>query len=107
VVPTADAFVAQKILETEYAVGSADNDVNVVSDSAIPVSLVVNPYLTDPNAWFVKTDVENGLMYVDRLAPEPDRDNKFDTKSLQFSVYGRFIVVTADPRGLYGSPGAS
>lgn len=106
VVPTADQFVAQKILETQYAVGSADNDVNVVSSKEIPVDLVVNPYLTDSNAWFVKTDVENGIMYVDRLSPEPDRDNKFDTKSLQFSVYGRFTVVTADPRGAYGNPGS-
>lgn len=107
VVPTADQFVAQKILETQYAVGSADNDVNVVSSKEMPVDLVVNPYLTDINAWFVKTDVENGVMYVDRLSPEPDRDNKFDTKSLQFSVYGRFTVVTADPRGIYGNPGSS
>lgn len=106
-VPTSDQFVAQKILETQYAVGSADNDVNVVSNKAMPVSLVVNPYLTDINAWFVTTDVDNGVMYVDRQNPEMDRDNVFDTKSLKFSVYGRFIVVTADPRGIYGSAGSS
>lgn len=107
VVPTSDYFVAEKILETQYAVGSADNDVNVVSNKQMPIDLIVNPYLTDINAWFVGTDVDNGIMYVDRMEAEPDRDNVFDTKSLKFSVYGRFSVVTADPRGTYGSPGSS
>jgi hypothetical protein len=107
IVPTQDAFVAQKILETAYAVGSADNDVNVVSNKEMPVDLVINPYLTDFNAWFVGTDVDNGIIYVDRLNPEPDRDNVFDTKSLKFSVYGRFTVVSVDWRGFYGSSGSS
>jgi phage major head subunit gpT-like protein len=108
IVPTALQFVAQKLLETQYAVGSADNDVNVVSKANVPVNLVVNPYLTDPNAWFINTTQdEDGILYVNRMAPEPDRDNVFDTKSLKFSVAGRFTVVTADARGTYGSPGAS
>lgn len=108
VVPTALQFTAQKLLDTQYAVGSADNDVNVVSRANVPVELIVNPYLTDPNAWFIITsEDENGIQYVDRMKAEADRDNVFDTKSLKFSVVGRFTVVTADARGVYGSPGAS
>lgn len=108
IVPTALQFVAQKILETQYAVGSADNDVNVVAKANVPVELIVNPYLTDPNAWFLTTsEQDDGIMYVNRMAPEADRDNVFDTKNLKFSTVGRFTVVAADGRGMYGSPGAS
>ncbi len=107
IVPTALQFVARKIMETKYAVGSADNDVNVVSNASVPMDLVVNPYLTDTNAWFIQTNAGNGVTYVDRTDAEIDRDNVFDTKSLKFSVWGRFVVVTPDGRGQYGSPGAS
>jgi hypothetical protein len=105
-VPTALQHTARKILETEYAVGSADNDKNVVSKANTPIELIVNPYLTDPDAWFLITDSGNGLTYVNRMAPQIDRDNQFNTKDLCFSVVGRFDVVGIDGRGMYGSPGA-
>jgi phage major head subunit gpT-like protein len=106
VVPTSLQNVARKILETEYAVGSADNDVNVVSKAMLPLQLIVNPYLTDTDAWFLITDVPNGILYVNRKAPELKRDNDFDTDNLKFKAITRFDVVTVDARGLYGSAGA-
>lgn len=106
IVPTALKHVAKKILETSYAVGSADNDVNTVKQ--LDLKLIINPYLTDPNAWTLLTsEAENGFIYMDRMKPEPDRDNVFDTKNLKFSTVGRFSVGAVDARGFYGSPGAS
>ncbi|NDH79410.1 MAG: hypothetical protein EBY70_04040 [Burkholderiaceae bacterium] len=106
VVSTSDALVTRKILGTAYAVGSNNNDVNVVSTDYQNVELVVNPYLTDTDAWFVLTDVENGVLYIESIKPEPDKDMVFDSKDLKFTVHGGFSVVTADPRAVWGSPGA-
>lgn len=106
VVPRDLQFQARKLLETEYAVGSTNNDVNVVSTANMPVQLVWNPYLTDSDAWFIKTDAKDGLVFQERIAATPDRDNDFDTKNLRFSIRSRFAVFAADPRGSYGSAGA-
>lgn len=106
VVSTSDQHTARKILETEYAVGSANNDKNVVSSAMIPLQLIVNPYLTDPDAWFIKTDVPNGLVWLDSAQAEIERDNDFHTKNLEFSIYRRFGTGAVDARGYYGSAGA-
>jgi hypothetical protein len=105
-VSTNDALTARKILGTAYAVGSNNNDVNVVSTDYEKVELVVNPYLTDTDAWFVLTDQEDGVMYIESMKPEPDKDMVFDSKDLKFTVHGMFGVATADPRFAWGSPGA-
>lgn len=105
-VPVEAQHDARKVLETEYAVGSANNDVNVVSSAMMPLQLVVNPYLTDTDAWFLHTDQKDGLVMTEATPAEIDRDNDFDTKNLRFSVFGIFGVGAVDARGAYGSPGA-
>ena len=86
IVPTALQHIAKKILGTNFAVGTADNDINTVAGT---MELVVNPYLTDTDAWFIKTDADNGFTWMDRMKAEIDRENEFNTKNLQFSVIRR------------------
>lgn len=103
IVPTALKFTAEKILGTEYEVDTANNTINPVRGS---LELVVSPYLTDTDAWFIKTDVPNGLRFYNRRAAEIERDNEFSTQNLLFITTRRFSVGWTDPKGIYGSPGA-
>lgn len=103
VVPTASWAIAEKILGTDRAVGSADNDVNVVRSK---VSLIVTPYITDNDSWFIITDTPNGLTFYNRRAAEINRDNDFETQNLKFSTTRRFSVGCTDYRGVYGTAGA-
>ena len=102
-VPTANHWNAKKILETDRQVDSADNTKNVMNGIMTPVT---SPYLTDPDAWYITTDVPNGLITYNRRAAEIDRDNVFETQNLRFIVTRRFSSGWTDPRGAYGSPGA-
>lgn len=103
IVPTASWAIAEKILGTDRAVGSNDNDVNVVRNK---VSLIVSPYITDSDSWFIVTDVPNGLTFYNRRAAEINRDNDFETQNLKFSTTRRFSVGCTDYRGVYGTAGA-
>lgn len=104
VVPTALEWTARKILETTKRVGSADNDKNVVGGSID--GIVVSPYLTDNDAWFITTDVPNGLTFWNRRPAAIERDNEFDTQNLKFLTTRRFATGWTDARGVYGVPGA-
>jgi hypothetical protein len=103
IVPTALWAVAEKILGTDRAVGSADNDINVVRGD---VSNVITPWLTDPDAWFIKTNVDNGLTSYVRREAEIDRDNDFDTQNLKFITTKRWSYGFTDWKGIYASAGA-
>lgn len=103
VVPTALWHVAEKILGTDKAVGSADNDINVVRGK---VNIVVSPYLTDTDAWFIVTDAEDGLTTYLRRSAEINRDNDFDTQNLKFTSTKRWSQGVTDWRGIYGTAGA-
>lgn len=103
-VPRQLYFTARKILETQQAVGSADNDKNIISNMGI--NPVDTPYLTDTDAWFLVTDVKNGSKFKRRRAVELDRDNDFETDNLKMKSTQRFSVGTTDWRGWYGSAGA-
>lgn len=98
--------LARKILGTEYEVGSANNTINPVSSARMPLDLVISPWLTDTDAWFVKTDEKDGLVFTDVDAVMLDRDNDFDTKNLKFSAMRLFGVNAVNYLGYYGSPGA-
>lgn len=104
IVSRGDLFNAKKILDTKYKVGSSDNDINVIA--SLPLELVVTNYLTDQDAWFLTTDVMNGLKFLWRRRPEIERDNDVSTQNLAIIVTGRFDTGWTDPRGVYGSPGA-
>lgn len=104
VVPTDLRFVATKILETKYNVGTNNNDVNVISNMGIKP--VITNYLTDTDAWFLVTDVPNGLRGYVRREAEVERFNDDRTQNLNIVSTKRFSAGWTDPRGVYGSPGA-
>ncbi len=104
VVPTQLNHRARKILESSYVTGSADNDVNPIP--GLFQDLVVSPYLTDDDAWFVTTTVRNGLSFYRRRPAEIERDNEFDTQNLKIITTTRFDVDVTDARGCFGTSGA-
>lgn len=100
-------FNATRILESSLRSGTDHNDVNAVKQlGMLPGGVVVNEYLTDPDAWFIKTDVDNGLMLQNRKALSLDQDNDFDTSNARMKASERYAAFWADWRGVYGSAGA-
>ena len=107
VIPPALQFVATRLLETEHRVATADNDINAIkSNSAIPGGYTVNHYLTDANAWFLMTDVPNGLKHFVRTPMATSMDADFDTGNSRYKARERYSFGVSDPLGIYGSPGA-
>lgn len=102
VVSTSDQIVAEKILGTQYKLDSADNTINPMMGK---MPLLVSPYLTDTDAWFVMTDSSDGLKFIWRRRPTPARENESDTQNLKFLITSRFGVDFVNPRCIYGSPG--
>lgn len=104
IVPTALSFTAHKLLESQYVPGSADNDRNIITN--LGIEPVVTPYLTDDDAYFIGTDVRDGLKFFVRREAEIDRDNDFETDNLKIKTTKRFATGFTDFRGVYGNPGA-
>jgi phage major head subunit gpT-like protein len=104
IVSIADYFNATKILQTKYKVGAADNDVNVIAN--LNLDLVVTNYLIDQDAWFLKTNAQNGLTFYTRRPAGIERDNDISTQNLAIVTTMRFDTGFTDWRGAYGSPGA-
>lgn len=108
VIPPALSFTATRLLQTELRVGTADNDINALKQmSTIPEGWTVNHYLTDSNAWFIKTDVPNGLKMFERVAMSTKMDGDFDTGNVRYRARERYSFGVSDPLGMYGSPGSS
>ena len=107
VVPPALMFVATRLLETELRVGTNDNDINAIkSNGSIPEGYTVNHYLTDTNAWFLTTDVPNGLKHFVRMPLDTKMDGDFDTGNVRYKARERYSFGVSDPLGIFGSPGA-
>ena len=102
-VAPSNRFVAEKILGTKFAVGSADNDINPMAGQ---LDLIVNPYFTDPDAWFILTNSKAGATFYRRRNAEISRDNVFDTEALKMKTIARFAVGATDWRHAYASAGA-
>jgi hypothetical protein len=108
IVPPALMFVATRLLETSLRVGTADNDINALkSNGSIPEGYTVNHFLTDTNAWFLKTDVPNGLKHFVRVAMSTSMDQDFDTGNNRYKARERYSFGVSDPLGMFGSPGSS
>jgi hypothetical protein len=108
VVPPALQFVATRLLETELRVGTADNDINAIKNNgSIPGGYCVNNYLTDTNAWFLLTDVPNGLKHFIRTPMSTGMDGDFDTGNVRYKARERYSFGVSDPLGIFGSPGSS
>lgn len=106
IVSTAQQHLVRKILQTEYEVDSGNNTINPVSSSRLPLEIVVSPWLTDVDAWYIKTNEADGIVFTDVDPVMLDRDNEFDTKNLKFSAMRLFGVGAVNYLGYYGSPGA-
>jgi hypothetical protein len=107
VVPPGNQFVATRLLETENRVGTADNDLNALrNNGSIPQGYTVNNFLTDSNAWFLMTDVPNGLKHFVRAPMATSMDGDFDTGNARYKARERYSFGVSDSLGIYGSPGA-
>ena len=107
IVPPALMFVSTRLLETELRVSTADNDINALKNNgSIPEGYTVNHYLTDPNAWFLCTDVPNGLKHFVRTPMSTGMDGDFDTGNVRYKARERYSFGVSDPLGIFGSPGA-
>lgn len=107
IVPPALQFVAERLLKTELRVATADNDINALkSMGSIPEGYAVNHYLTDTNAWFLMTDVPNGLKHFVRTPMQTGMDADFDTGNSRYKARERYSFGVSDPLGIFGSPGA-
>jgi hypothetical protein len=108
IIPPALMFVATRLLETNLRVGTTDNDINALKNNgSIPEGYTVNHFLTDPNAWFLTTDVPNGLKHFVRVPMSTSMDADFDTGNNRYKARERYSFGWSDPLGVYGSPGAS
>jgi hypothetical protein len=97
---------ANRIMKSAYTPSSANNAVNVlVATNALPEGIVMNHYLTSPNAWFVRTNIQNGLKYYSRVGIQFDQDNDFDTMNAKAKGYERYSFGWTDPRAIYGVNG--
>jgi len=108
IIPPALQFVATRLLDTELRVGTADNDINAIrNNSSVPGGYAVNNYLTDTNAWFLMTDVPNGLKHFVRSPMQTSMDADFDTGNSRYKDRERYSFGVSDALGIFGSPGAS
>jgi len=107
IIPPSLMFVATRLLETELRTATADNDINALrSNGAIPEGYAVNHFLTDPDAWFLTTDVPNGLKHFVRSPMSQSMDGDFDTGNVRYKARERYSFGFSDPLGMFGSPGA-
>ena len=107
IIPPDLVFEAERILKTPLRVGTADNDLNAIkSMGKLPGGVHVNHYLTDTNAWFIRTDIQDGMKYFERKADTFAEDNDFETSNAKFKAQARYSFGWTDPRAIYGTPGA-
>ena len=108
IVPSDLQFVATRLLQSDYRVGTADNDVNAIkTNGVIPEGYTVNHYLTDTNAFFITTDVPDGMKHFVRSPMTTSMDGDFDTGNVRYKARERYSFGVSDPLGIFGSPGSS
>jgi len=106
IIPRQYIFEAKRILGSDGRVGTDNNDLNAIKGMGLIPEMVVNHYLTDVDAWFIRTNVPHGMKYFERRADQFDMDNDWDTENAKFKATARYSFGWTDPRGLYGSAGA-
>jgi hypothetical protein len=107
IIPPALQFVATRLLETSLRVGTNNNDINALKNNgSIPEGYTINHYLTDTNAWFLTTDVPNGLKHFVRTPLQNSMDGDFDTGNVRYKARERYSFGWSDPLGVFGSSGS-
>jgi hypothetical protein len=108
IIPRDLMFVATRLLKTEGRVSTADNDINAIAtNGAIPGGYAVNNFLTDSDAWFLTTDIPNGLKHFVRTSLTTKMEGDFDTGNVRYKARERYSFGWSDPLGIFGSPGAA
>ena len=108
IIPKELQFTADRIMKSTQRVGTADNDINAIRNMGmIPQGYTVNHYLTDPEAFFIKTDAPNGMKMFQRLGIKTAFEGDFDTGNVRYKARERYVFGFSDPRGIFGSPGAA
>lgn len=108
IIPKELMFTADRIMKSTLRVGTADNDVNAIRNMGmVPQGYTVNHYLTDPDAWFIKTDAPNGLKMFERVSMKTGFEGDFETGNVRYKARERYSFGYSDPRGIFGSPGAA
>ena len=106
IIPSALQFTADRLMKSEGRTGTADNDINAIKNMGmVPEGYTVNHYLTDPDAFFIKTDVPNGLKHFNRSPIKTTMEGDFDTGNVRYKARERYVFGFSDPRGVFGSPG--
>jgi len=107
IVPSANQFTAERLMKSQGRVGTADNDINAIkSMGMIPQGYRVNNYLTDTDAWYIITDVPNGMKHFDRAPLTTKMEGDFDTGNVRYKARARYVFGVSDSRGIYGVEGA-
>jgi len=107
IVPPSLQFTVERILVSDLRVGTGDNDLNAIkSMGLLPQGYRVNHYLTDPDAWFIKTDAPNGLKHFNRSPLKTTMEGDFETGNVRYKARERYSFGFSDPRGIFGCPGA-
>ena len=107
IIPSALQFTAERLMASAGRVGTADNDINAIKYlGMVPQGYSVNNYLTDTAAWFIKTDVPNGMKHFERAPMTTKMEGDFDTGNVRYKARERYVFGVSDPRGIFSSPGA-
>ena len=106
IIPKELMFEADRILKSDGRVGTDNNDMNALKTKGLIPKIVVNHYLTDTDAWFIRTNVQNGMKYFERWADDFGMDADFDTMNAKYKAVARYAFGWSDRRQIYGSPGA-
>ncbi|MEK0326184.1 MAG: Mu-like prophage major head subunit gpT family protein [Nitrosopumilus sp.] len=106
IIPVDTLFEAKRILGSDGRVSTADNDLNALKSMGKFTKVVVNHYLTDTNAWFIRTNVQNGMKLFERRSMDFGIDNDFDTENAKYKASERYVFGWTDPRSIYGTDGA-
>ena len=108
IIPKELQFTADRILKSTLRVGTADNDINAIKNMGmVPQGYTVNNFLTDPDAYFIKTDAPNGMKMFTRVSLKTGFEGDFDTGNVRYKARERYSFGFSDPRGMFGSPGAA
>lgn len=107
ILPVDLQFDIERILMSPLQYDNSNNAINALKSSGkFPGGVFINNYLTDTDAWFIRTNVPEGMKHLERRADQFSEDNDFDTNNLKYKAVGRYSFGWTDPRGLFGSPGA-
>jgi hypothetical protein len=107
IIPSALQFTADRLMNSAQRVGTADNDINAIRNMGmIPGGYTVNHYLTDTDAFYITTDVPNGMKHMERAPLTTKMEGDFDTGNVRYKARERYVFGVSDPRGIYASPGA-